>query len=305
MKILTSALICALPLAATQAIADGHTPRSIIIESELSYGQITRDGDGINSSVGPAAEIEDVTTFGLSGLVAYPIGQNLLTQLELGIEDSSFPAEIDGDQADDTYAGSHKLGVQLGYQLNNAYFGGFAGLGRVDSSDIDQQADMTLYGLGGRWAMGDWALAGQLGRLDTEANDPETPTDTNFARLVGQRYFNAGQTKLQLELAFAEGDQDSDSDPADGLKFQIIGLEVEHMMDWDMMGGGASIYGAAQQINVDETDDVGDVTKVSDLGISIGLRIRFGATSLQDRALSTAPDLPNVARWIGATPAVD
>lgn len=307
MRNLTSALFCATQLTATQLVADGHAPRAPIFEGDLSIGQINRDGSAVNSSGAPLAEIEEITTFAIGGLAAYPFGQNALAQFELDIEGTDYPSTVGGEEANDTYDASHSLGLQVGYQLDRTYLGGFAGVGQVDSSDTDgeQDADFTIFGASARWTSGDWSVAGQIGQFDSDAEDPETPSEVNFGRVIGQRFFNDGQSKLQLDVAFASGEQDTDSSEPDEMDYTRYGVEFEQMVGWDLLGSATSVYGAAYHLDVAETDEDGDVDRANDLGISLGLRVRFGASTLQDRTAGTAPDLPDVARWIGATPVVD
>ncbi len=317
MKFMSCALLCATQLATIPAIAGeyntitpekpvtGPVSRPIILEADVSAGRISRNGDAVNSSGPPLAEIEDLDTFALGGLAAIPLGQRGLAQIELDLEAARFPAMVEDEEADDTYDGSRTLGLQAGYQLNDFYLGGFAGLGKTDSSNPDQNADHNFFGLAGRWSAGNWSLAAQAGRLDAQAENPEVLSDADFGRLIGQRFFNNGRTKLQLDYAQANGVQDTDSDPADDLDIRTIGLEVEQMINWQPFGGTTSVYAAAYQMDVDETDEDGDIDSVRDRSLQIGLRIRFGAATLQSRARNTAPDLPAFGRWIGAGPVVD
>lgn len=299
--------VSVLALSAVTATADSPTSRNMIFEGDLSFGQISRSGTAVNSSGSPLAEIEEVTTFALGGLAAVPLGQNLLTQIEVDLEGTEYPSTVRGDEANDTYEASRNLGLQFGYQFGQGYIGGFAGLGEVDSSDTDgeQDADYTMAGLGGQWATGDWLIGAQAGQFDSDAEDPETPTDVTFGRLIGQRFFNDGQSKLLLDVAFAEGEQDTDSSEPDSVEFTRYGMEFEQMLGLDMFVGTTSVYGSAYHLAVAETDEDGDIDRANDLSVGLGMRIRFGANSLQDRALGTAPDLPDVARWIGATPVLD
>jgi len=307
MKRILSTAACALALTAVEAIADSPTSRNMIFEGDLSFGQISRSGTAVNSSGSPLAEIEDVTTFAIGGLAAIPLGQNLLTQIEIDLEGTDYPSMVGDEEANDTYDASGNLGLQFGYQFGHGYIGGFAGLGGVDSSDTDgeQDADYTIAGVGGQWATGDWLLGAQVGQFDSDAEDPEVPSDVTFGRVIGQRFFNDGQSKLLLDVAFAEGEQDADSDTPDEMEYTRYGMEFEQMLGIDMFGGATSVYGAAYHLDIAETDEDGDIDRANDLSVGLGMRIRFGANSLQDRALGTAPDLPDVARWIGATPVVD
>ncbi|MDX8353909.1 hypothetical protein [Cognatiyoonia sp. IB215182] len=307
MKRILGTAACAVALTAVEAMADSTATRNMIFEGDLSFGQISRSGTAVNSSGSPLAEIEDVTTFAISGLAAVPLGQNLLAQIEIDVEGTDYPSTVGGDEANDTYDASGNLGLQFGYQFNQGYVGGFAGVGEVDSSDTDgeQDADYTIAGLGGQWATGDWLLGAQVGQFDSEAEDPEVPSDVTFGRIIGQRFFNNGQSKLLLDVAFAEGEQDADSDTPDEMEFTRYGMEFEQMLGIDMFGGTTSVYGSAYHLDIAETDEDGDIDRANDLSVGLGMRIRFGASNLQDRALGTAPDLPDVARWIGATPVVD
>jgi hypothetical protein len=54
-----------------------------------------------------------------------------------------------------------------------------------------------------------------------------------------------------------------------------------------------------------EDSDGGSPDKLTDHTFRAGLTFRFGASTPHERHRATAFDLPNLARWQGATPAVD
>ena len=305
MKYAVATLALTFPLIPNLSFAEDHAQRPTIYEGELAFGHIARSGEAVNSSGAPLAEIEDLSVYAISGMASFPIASRYRAQIEFDYEDTDFPDEVGGEEANDTYAGSRTFGLQLGAELNAFYLGGFAQFGEITMSQEDENSELSLYGLSGRWAKGDWTVAAQLGQFDTDAEDEEAPTGVKFAQLTGQRFLDDGNAKWQLSLGYGEGEQDTDSSEPDPVEFRVISFEAEQMLDTDLFGGATSVFGAAEYIDVRENSNSSDSEELADLGLTVGFRVSFGADSVKSHVLATAPAIPDVTRWIGATHAVD
>jgi opacity protein-like surface antigen len=151
------------------------------------------------------------------------------------------------------------------------------------------------------------ALALQGGYLDSESEDGEHFNDAWFVRGIGQVFFNDGRTMLQGDIAFTQGTQDYDEpgDDPDDMDLVAWGLELEHAPDVHLGGGAMSLFAAYQGLHMVEASDDDEDDKITDHTVMLGLKFRFGAMTPGERERATAPDLPNVGRWLGATPAID
>lgn len=298
---LIPALLCvlgALPAAAQDLQA--------ATELDLSLSRNSRNGSALNSSGGPLEEVEEYSMARIAARMALQGDGPFRLQLGLLHDEGNAETIVDGEDSDDTYDGSSQLSLQLGLAAERHYFGGFAAAGEVafNPDDSDQDADYSAYGLEGAWHTGNLTLSGQIGRLDSEAENPETLSDASFAAL-NAGYALQDQTWISARAAYASGDQDTDSgsgpDPVDLL---ALGLEIER--GFPIAGGHqASLYGGADWVQVREGSSSGSPDEVSDLVIGVGLRITLGAQGAAERNRRFAPRLPEFGRWLGAVPAVD
>lgn len=275
-------------------------------ELDLSLSRNSRHGNALNSSGGPLEEVEDYSMARISARMALQGAGPFRLQLGLLHDEGNAETIVDGGDSDDTYDGSSQLSLQMGMAGEHHYLGGFAAVGDVsfNPADSDQDADFNAYGLEGAWHHGNLTLSGQIGLLDSDAEDPETLSDASFAALHAG-YALQDQTWLSARAAFASGDQDTDSGSGpDGVDLLALGLEVER--GFPIAGGHqASLYGAADWVQVREGGSSGSPDEVSDLVIGFGLRITFGAQGAAERSRRFAPRLPEFSRWLGAVPAVD
>lgn len=299
---LIPALLCA--LGALPAAAQDWQAAT---ELDLSLSRNTRHGNALNSSSGPLEEIEDYSMARIAARMALQGGSPFRLQLGLLHDEGNAETIVDGGDSDDTYDGSSQLSLQLGMAAERHYFGGFAAAGEVafNPDDSDQDADYSAYGLEGAWHhTSGLTLSGQIGRLEAEAEDPETLSDAGIVAL-NAGYALRDQTWVSARAAYASGEQDTDSGSGtDRVDLLALGLEIER--GFPIAGGHqASLYGAADWVEVREGSSSGSPDEVSDLVIGFGLRITFGAQGAAERNRRFAPRLPEFGRWLGAVPAVD
>lgn len=271
--------------------------RALILEMDLWGGYLWRDGNAIGDD-----EVDDFPLFGGGALAGIPLGESGLLQIEFDGEGSFYG---DNGDVDDTYAGSLTTGAHLAW-INESYLLGiFGGVGKTfnvdDDDEDDQNATHYFAGLEGKMNFDMASLALQGGYIGSDSDDAEHFDDALFVRGIGQIFFNDGRTMLQGDVAYANGTQDYDASSADqdDLDLYAWGAELEHAPDMDIGGGALSLFAAYEGLHLVENE------KLTDHTVRIGFKIRFGATTPQEREMATAPDLPNVGRWLGATPAVD
>lgn len=270
------------------------TERALIMEGEFWGGYLWRGGDAINDG-GGNSEDEDFGLLGGGLLVAIPLGQALLLQLET---DGEYAFSDDGD---DNYGGSVSGGGHFAWTNDRYLIGAFGGGGWVD---VDDEASFGFGGLEGRVNFTTTSFALQGGYIVGQSDDEEVIDNTYFIRGIGQVFINDGRTMLQGELAYAWGDQDVDSTP-DDIDAISWGVEIEHAPNIHFGRSALSLFAGYEGLHMVEDSGGGSDDEFTDHAFKIGLRLRFGAETPMQREMGTAPDLPNVARWVGETPAID
>jgi hypothetical protein len=118
-------------------------------------------------------------------------------------------------------------------------------------------------------------------------------------------FFNDGKTMLQGNLGYAEGLQDSDDFVPNPASLFSWGVELEHQLSMNIGSASTSLFVSFEGVRVEESSTSGSLERVEESTLLAGLKIRFGAPTIHARAFNSAPDLPNVMRWLGAVPAVD
>lgn len=306
----TIALVLTLGLA-VPAFAEDRSSDDLraVFETDLWTGHMERTGSGLNSGMGVPDEVAGLGFLGASFLAALPLGANGIAQIE-------FDGEVVVERKDaplfvsDTPAGGFTLGGHLAFRSGHVLAGGFAGVGKTFITNgpfsTEHNANHYLIGAEVRALFADGALALQGGHIDSSADDPEVFSDAYFVRGIGKLFFHEGRTALIGELAYIDGDQDADSSLGpDPLEIWSWGLELEHVVHPDLNGMATLLFVAYEGHNIEETSSAGITETLTDHMVLFGVRFRAGAKDAHTREAHTAPDLPNVVRWMGGTPAVD
>ncbi len=280
-----------------------------VLEVGARGGYLWRGGNALNGSGPPNDEIEDFPIAGLSGLAALPLGTDWLLQLEADGETGFDNRTIGGVPADDTYAGGYTIGGHVAGRFDQLLFGGFGAAGQTffhNDSGVDQDADHWVAGAEGRYLTDLGSIAVQVGYLDSSADDQETLSNALFGRVIGQTFFNGGRTMLQAGLGYASGTQDADDagfvNPTDVLSWDVT---LEHQLEHKVGDAAVSVFLSYEGLRVSEQSSSGLTDTIEDNTVMAGLKFRLGAETPYERERRTAPDLPNVARWLGSVPAVD
>ncbi len=279
----------------------------IVSGLDFALGSTTRTGTAINSS-GTPGEADAFNLFEVGGFTTIPLGPQWRLQLEASTRDNDIPAVIGGFFSDDSSTRSGQFGLQLGYATQDWYLGAFGAWAstRFTNFDTDQNARTEAVGLAAAYHRGDWMFAAQAGVLNARAPNPEVMDDGRFAALNAVHFLNQGQTAIGARIAVADGDQDTDSGSGpDDIDLLEIGLFIEHGLDRPAFGGQASLFAELNWLDVVENRSGGGTQRAQETQISLGMRIVFGAPSVQARSRATAPRLPDFGRWQGLVPIVD
>ncbi len=280
-----------------------------LIEAEVRGGYLWRGGNQLNSSGAPFEEAENFPIVGASVLAATPLSANWLAQFEVDGELTVDNDTSGGVPTDDTYDRGYTAGGHLAYIAGPLQFGVFGGIGQTDifsSGTVNQDADHRFIGAEGRYLSQTGSLAVQVGGFDISSANNEVLDDALFGKVIGQLFFNDGNTMLQGDVAYVSGTQDSDDVPfVNPTELIAWGVELEHRLGMNVGDAATSVFVGYQGALVREESTSGRIDRVNDNSVHAGIRFRFGASSPFEREYNSAPDLPDIHRWLGAVPAVD
>lgn len=308
--IASSAMALALVVSANSASAADFEPEDVIRglvvsgEVETFSGVMFYDGDGAD------AEADEDYQFvsGVAGRLSLPLGDNLSLQTDVEVEYSS-TALSDGRQ-DDMFAHSFLGGGHLSWRDPNAgLFGGFAAFGggaSDDNGDDDGTRNFSFYAVGaeGQFYVDNFTFYVQGGYLDGASDsalpiiDSDSLRDAFFGRGV-VRWFMDPDTRLQGEIAYADGDVD-EFQPS-GMTIVEWGVRYDTVIRDLPILGDKSVFIGYRGAHFDKDNASGDEAEFTDHTVMVGFTHRFGTQSIQetDRYGATL-DLPNFGRWVSA-----
>lgn len=245
----------------------------------LLYGDEKGDFDPANS------------TLGIIGADAYGrinLGDSFALQLDLSAD------ATDNDEDFVGYDGSVLGGGHLNWNdPESGLFGIFGGYGeaQVEGNDVE----FWFVGAEGQIYLESATLYGQFGYLDSEAlDDVDDPADffnnAFFGRLVG-RYFLSPDSRLQAELAYANGDQDDDKKNMDVFSW---GARFDYQFAENFSGFLG--YSGAYFDNGNGVDTGSGMEHI----LRAGLSLSFGNSSDLMVADRNGPnlDLPRFGHWV-------
>jgi len=209
--------------------------------------------------------------------------------------DLSFQVDFQGESAfvDDTsknYSGSVLGGTHLSWRDPNEWLAGaFVGVGNGFNA-ADETTTAWLIGAEGQYYLTDWTFYGQLGYMDADEVDTGTPDafrNAWFGRAVA-RFFVDSNVKLEGELSYANGENDTDADDMD-----VWGWGLRYERALPSMDAGFFVAYQGNSYNSDP-----EARTATEHTIKLGLNFAFGIEGQKyiDRHGATL-DLPMVTRW--------
>lgn len=257
-----------------------------IVELYLGGAFVTDTSGNANSQFD---EQDNFFIFGGSGRASVPWSNSFSTQFDVDAD----ARWIDEDDADSgMFVASAQIGGHASLRDPNAYLiGFFGGVGTAGVHD-DDGGNYWFAGVEGQYYWNNVTLYGQGGFLDLVDSHDDNFHDAWFVRGVG-RYFLSNYTMIQGELAYADGEQDTNDRNMDLFAW---GLRGEHQF----MSAPVTAFAAYEGGRYDNNccSDGGDFTEHA---FVVGAKFVFGANDLKhnDRAGATL-DLPSFGRWIAA-----
>jgi hypothetical protein len=236
---------------------------------------------------------------GLSGRLSLPLSANLALQMD-GEFEYSTTALWEGSQ-DDLFTRSHLLGGHLSWRDPNVgLIGGFAAFGGALHDEDEVQADYVAAGGEAQFYVDAATFYVQGGYLDG-GQDDDYLNDAFFGRGV-VRYFVTPNSRLQAQVAYAEGDVDDDD--IGNLRIVEWGVRYDTMIPGVPILGDANVFVAYRGADFEKDgDDPGGFTDHTIMG---GFVHRFGgATARQQDLVGVTLDFLNFGRWVSAGEAVE
>lgn len=272
----------ALPLAAQAA---GKPSKN---ENQTSgVGEVWLGYAFLNSGA-PITTVDDDSYAALGGEFRFniPVEDGWNIQLDL-LGETGFV-----DDSNDNYTGSVLGGAHVSWRNTNEWLlGGFGGIGNGFNAD-DDTVTAWLIGAEGQYYCTDWTFYAQLGYMDAynvDVGADDAFRDAWFGRGVA-RFFLDPNAKLEGELSYANGENDSDADDMDvwgwGLKYERAIASID-----------SNVF-VAYEGNHYEADNGASTDELTEHVIKLGLSVAFGIEGQKyvDRHGATL-DLPVVTRW--------
>ncbi len=272
------------------------------------------------SESGDTGFSEDDSQFvsGVLGRLSLPLGDNLSLQMDGELEYST-TSIVDSPQ-DDLFQNSYVLGGHLSWRdPQSGLFGAFASFGGgnhdddADAGNGGQASDSTnrwdYYAVGGeaQLYLDDLTFYVQGGYIDG-ATTPEDEIDNDALRdaFFGRgivRWFMTPESRVQAEVAYVDGDVDTDDNPVSEMTILEWGVRYDTVIPGLPILGDSNVFAAYRGAHYekDSGDGPDDDAEFMDHVIMVGFTHRFGAMSImdQDRYGATL-DLPNFGRWVSA-----
>lgn len=260
-----------------------------IVEVYGDYSFVEGASGNANNNFNGSNDLDSYPEVGGSVRLSVPFADRFSGQIDLDGEVRVF----DEDDADnDHYYGSYAGTLHVSYRNPSSYLlGVFGGAGRLDYVQ-EHLADFWYGGLEAQYYFDQATLYGQAGYLTSDDVHNDGLHNAWFMRGVG-RYFWSDYSMAQAEIAYVDGEQDTDDQDMYGVSW---GLRVEHQF----MPVPVSLF-AAYEGNYFENEDSGDDGDFTEHSFLIGAKYAFGATGLKanDRYGATL-DTPGFGRWVAA-----
>ncbi len=282
-----------------EPVAIGPGPVSPALISEF----ILEGWGGVAFMAGDTGNVNPTNStigdFGGNARFSLPIGSTFSIQLDGYGEITTNGG--DSDNFDNTLTGAGHVSWR---DPHTGLFGIFGGGGHHESEN--DNGVHYFVGLEGQVYYGNWTFYGQGGYLDAESSQGTADDafhDAFFARGV-VRYFPNADSRIQGELSFAHGEQDSDDQSQNIVGW---GLRYDRGIANIFPSSPASVFVGYRGSYFDNGSG-GDAGSFHDHTFMAGLRIPFGGGGADmltsDRSGATL-DIPDVGRWAASGEILD
>lgn len=304
--LLASASVLALSIASSGgAFADGYAPvgKGMAAPAPMrtisgtvgiygSYSSLDNDDNDVE---------ENPWSIGGDARVDIPLSDTVSVQI-----DQYGEGMLSQQTTSEDYTGGYLAGLHLNTRSPNRYlFGVFGGGGQLGYASTDDDSyTHWLVGVEGQYYHGNTTFYGQVGYADSESNNPtseEAMSNAYFLRGVVRHYMNGGNTKLEGELGWMSGENDTGlGQTADDVDMIAWGIEIEHVMRSWGNEGFLSFFARYQGQDYDEDITGGGSDQGNAHTVKVGIRMDLNQLNPFTRERTgAAVDLPDMNRWIG------
>lgn len=304
----TSVMALALAISANSATAADYEAQvqqlvvSGIVESWIGGGFIGSE----NGNDDPDPDHDSYFTSGQAGRLSLPLGDMLSLQMDANNEITS-NAFI--DDSDDDFSHSFDFGLHVSARdPSRGLFGVFAAFGQGKGDDSNGRHNFWAVGGEAQYYADNTTFYLQGGYLDSKPVDSTSEDGLHNAFFVRgvARWFMTPDSRLQGEVSYANGDQDSD----DPFNMDIVqwGVRYDTVLAGLPLIGDSAVFvgyrGGFYDIGVDPAQN--ETGRFTDHTVMAGFSYHFGGQTLQefDRVGATL-DLPNLGRWVAAGEQLD
>ena len=317
----TSAMAIALAISANSATAADYNAQvqelvvSGVVEKWVGYSFISGIGNGDNGTFDP--DNEDYFTSGQSGRLSLPLGDMLSLQMDADNEITESGLKNDND--DDDFAHAFGFGLHVSARdPSRGLFGVFAAFGQGKGDDNNGRHNYWAVGGEAQYYADNVTFYLQGGYLDSKGVEDEDGDaglrdglhDALFVRGVA-RWFMTPDSRLQGEVAYANGKQDDDEGSEIGEPFDMD--VIQWGVRYDTVIGGLPLVGdSAVFVGYRGTHfDTGccgpdDTARGTEHTIMAGFSYHFGGQTLLDfDRVGATLDLPTFGRWVAAGEQLD
>jgi hypothetical protein len=308
----SSAMAIALVISANSATAADYEAQvqqlvvSGVVDSWNGYTFLSSRGGEASDQLGP----DSYFSSGLSGRLSLPLGEMLSIQMDGDLEYNE--NAFDNSTTTQSFAYSGQFGSHLTYRDPN--MGAFGVFGAFGIGDVNRRGSSDFYAVGGEAQLyvNDMTFYIQGGYLDGELEGAPDDAfhEAVFVRGVG-RWFITPDSRLQGQVAYASGKQDSPS-AGGAAEFDMDIIEWGVRYDTVLQGlpviGDTPVYIGYRGARFDNEGagsniDDGQYTEHT---IMVGTSYSFGGNTMRefDRVGATL-DLPNFGRWVASGASLD
>lgn len=311
----TSVVALALTLSANSVRAADYDARiqqlvvSGVVESWIGGSFLSNIENGDEDNLQP--DHDSYFTSGQAGRLSLPLGDMMSLQMDANNEITS---NAFGD-FDDDFAYAFDFGVHLSARdPSRGLFGVFGAFGGAtgDQSDDGATDRQNFWAVGGeaQYYADNTTFYVQGGYLDSEPDDSDADQDglhdAFFVRGVA-RWFMTPDSRLQGEVAYADGSQDGPANDVKDMEVIQWGVRYDTVISGLPLIGDSAVFVGYRGIHFDNGccgED--DASRFTEHTIMAGFSHHFGGQTLLefDRVGATL-DMPNFGRWVAAGDQID
>jgi hypothetical protein len=281
------------------------------LDSWIGASFLSNVTNGIGNEIHP--DHDSYMTTGQNGRLSLPLSDVLAIQTDINNE---FTSNAFRSNAQDDFSHSLDFGVHLSARdPSRGLFGVFGAFGQGKGDNSDSNGRQNYWAIGGeaQFYADNTTFYVQGGYLDSEPRaedgDSDGLHDAFFIRGVA-RWFMTPDSRLQGEIAYADGKQDSAGIDTSTLDMQVIqwGARYDTVISEVPLIGDTAVFVGYRGTYFDN-DCCGagtDSGRFTEHTIMAGVSYHFGGMTLLDfDRVGATLELPTFGRWVAGGEQID